>query len=464
MRGLSFVLLLLWQALPAQAAPRLAFEAQLEFVDERAQLRLDACSAESTEVLVWRADLGRPADLIRVQRSSEADVEWRGDRLLTRNWQAGECLQLLINLQAIAERDRWRLGYRADRFVRVALGAWLWRPEAIHADSTMRFAQPEGWAVSAPWPADDEGVRRLGSTPAHWPATVAWWRGKEQRIAIRGGELRLAVLPTMDAPPPQLDIWMRRTVDNLLTSAPRWPVGSTQVLLVPLPEVRSPVPWGQVTRGGAAAVHLFLGAAVSESERLADWTATHEFAHLLHPFMGDRGRWLAEGMASYYQNVARARSGELSAARAWDKLRAGFRRGEQATPEGAATLAGTSRQRRRGSTMRIYWSGAAFWLQTDLALRAKGSSLDQLLAQFAQRHLPSVALWSPDAFIAALARLSDDTAGLEPRFRRYQARQDFPDLAEIFADDAALDWPSDRLDPRLLSILRADQPGSASAP
>src|SRR5690606_27411875 len=138
----------------------------------------------------------------------------------------------------------------------------------------------------------------------------------------------------------------------------------------------------------------------------ADWTATHEFAHLLHPFLGDRGRWLSEGLASYYQNVLRARSGELSEEEAWEKLSQGFARGRAATSEQADPLEQVSWERQRGSTMRVYWSGAAYWLERDLALRRQGDTLDQVLARFAIGHLPAERRWNPEEFIAALENIA----------------------------------------------------------
>ncbi len=41
----------------------------------------------------------------------------------------------------------------------------------------------------------------------------------------------------------------------------------------------------------------------------ADWTATHEFSHLLLPRISWRQKWISEGFASYYQNVLMARAG-----------------------------------------------------------------------------------------------------------------------------------------------------------
>lgn len=48
------------------------------------------------------------------------------------------------------------------------------------------------------------------------------------------------------------------------------------------------------------------------SELSRDWTATHELSHMLLPYVASRDRWLSESLASYYQNVLRARDGRLA--------------------------------------------------------------------------------------------------------------------------------------------------------
>ncbi len=60
----------------------------------------------------------------------------------------------------------------------------------------------------------------------------------------------------------------------------------------------------------------------------------HELSHLLHPVIDGYDRWLSEGIASYYQNVLRARAGLRSAQWSWDALHAGFERGIRSTQRG----------------------------------------------------------------------------------------------------------------------------------
>jgi hypothetical protein len=358
-------------------------------------------------------------------RRSGAPLQQDGDRIEARDWLAGECLDLHIDVLAAGRADRYGLGYREGSFLRLSPLRWLWRPRQLDADSRLRLQLPPGWNASLPWAPQADGSYRLGATPGDWPAAAAFGRFTEHAVALPGGTLRLAHLP-LAASEADTRRWIDAVAGDLLHAYGRLPLADVQVLVVPLPGVRSPVPWGQVTRGGGSAVHLFIGAEAGQAGWRADWTATHEFAHLLHPFMGDAGRWLGEGLASYYQNVLRARSGALSADEALSRLRAGFDRGRRATPADAPPLAEVARTRQRGSTMRIYWAGAAFWLEADIALRRRGDSLDLVLARFADAHLPSERRWTPEAFMETLQQLAPE-GDWQQRFAAHAAARRFPD-------------------------------------
>ena len=55
---------------------------------------------------------------------------------------------------------------------------------------------------------------------------------------------------------------------------------------------------------------------------------------MLMPYISSRDRWLSEGLASYYQNVLRARDGRLTDTQAWQLLYEGFQRGKKNTNGG----------------------------------------------------------------------------------------------------------------------------------
>jgi predicted metalloprotease with PDZ domain len=81
--------------------------------------------------------------------------------------------------------------------------------------------------------------------------------------------------------------------------------------------------------------------------------------------------------------------------------------------------------------MRIYWAGAAYWLQADLALRRRGGSLDAVLARYARCCLDGNAQLSSLAFARVLDRI--DGHGLFERLHReYAAATHFPDLADSY--------------------------------
>lgn len=409
-------------SLPAAAKWR--FQAAL--TTEPAVLEVSACSSMAASRVVFRAARSADALLLSQRRSSGRPIERAAGRRTADDWQPDECLHSRIDLQAAAATDRYRLGGRADGYWRIDPRRWLWRPAQLDPRSRISVQLPDGWSASLPWRPLGDGLHELGGTPWDWPASSVFGRFTEQRIQRPGGVLRLAVVPVAERPPvAEVRGWIEAVADDLLQSHGRLPLADVQVLVLPLPGVRSAVPWGQVTRGGGTAIHLFAGLEAGPAGWRADWTATHEFAHLLHPYLGERGRWLGEGLASYYQNVLRARSGELSADAAWAKLEAGFERGRRATEAHDASLEEVAATRRRGSTMRVYWAGAAFWLESEIALRGQGSSLDTVLEAFARRHLPAARRWTPEQLAAALddiAPQGDWTA----RLQRYAQSHRFP--------------------------------------
>jgi hypothetical protein len=190
----------------------------------------------------------------------------------------------------------------------------------------------------------------------------------------------------------------------------------------------SPVPWGQTSRRGEVSIQLFVRADADFEQLRADWTAVHEFAHLAHPYLGERGRWLAEGLASYHQNLLRARAGMIAPDEAWRRLDAGFRRGE-AVGEGRPL---GELGRARGATMRVYWAGAAYWLDIDLALRRMhGTSLIAVLDRHAHCCLDGNAHVAPEAFVAELDRIAG-TELFRPRYLDYAAMRGFPALTDSY--------------------------------
>lgn len=401
-------------------------------IEDASRMGLAVCSDQAAPQVVFHAGSGDAPAPLELRRSGNGTLSRSGARIVAKDWQTGECLIAQIDVEATTRlTGRMRLPQGTPGLL-LDPRHWLWRPVAMDPESTIRFELPPGWKASVPWtPAADARLSyRLGPSESDWPSLTAFGPLIEHRLGYPGGVLRVALL----APWNEADVARVRPVaDALLQTYGRLPRSDAQVLIVPLPGRSDAAPWGQLQRGGGAAVHLFVGADAARNALIEDWTATHELAHLLHPHLGTRGRWLSEGLASYYQNVLRARVGVLTPEQAWSRIEQGFARGQAEQRSGGLTLEQTSR--RLGELrayMRAYWSGAAFWLEADLDLRAQGSSLDEVLAQQAACCLSTQVSLAAETYLAELDRIAGRDV-FATRYRRYAAATTFPDTEPLLA-------------------------------
>jgi hypothetical protein len=353
--------------------------------------------------------------------------------------QAGRpgCIDYHVDLEAIPS-DSWRHGsWRVPGAVLLDPGLFLWSPQDASAEIELRFQVPAGFDVSAPWERPGADPRfQVRNRFSGWGARVAIGRFSVEQLELPGGRLRVAILP---GDPParhdELRDWIDSGARALTTAYGRLPVPDAQVLVVPIGRGDEPVPWGEVMRGGGDAVHLFIDQRRPLEEFLADWVLVHELSHLLHPRIATPDHWLPEGIASYYQNVLRARSGQISAQAAWEELNAGFERGIRGTPPGRTLAEVSETMLRDRSFMRVYWSGAAIALLADVELRRRTGgeeSLDTALAGFADCCLPSDRSWRARELMQRLDALTGDTVFTE-LYRRYVDSDDFPDLRALYA-------------------------------
>jgi predicted metalloprotease with PDZ domain len=146
-----------------------------------------------------------------------------------------------------------------------------------------------------------------------------------------------------------------------------------------------------VNRYSPPEVTLVVNTKSSLKELKADWTIYHELSHLLIPYDAGDARWFSEGLASYYQNITQARVGMFDEQIMWQKLYDGFERGNKQQKYSHQPLSYVSDNiGQNRNYMRIYWSGALYWLKADVALReltkntASPYSLDLALKQLQQ--------------------------------------------------------------------------------
>ena len=237
----------------------------------------------------------------------------------------------------------------------------------------------------------------------------------------------------------KLERWVQESAGQVVLAYGRFPVPATRVVIVPSQGSRwdddSPVPFGRVTRSGGETVELYVDVDRPLAELSADWTATHEFSHLLLPRISWRQKWISEGFASYYQNVLMARAGRYTLDQAIELLEQGFDRGRGSRPELSMNEAAQEGVRR--ARYKIYWSGAAIALLADVGLRERSGgaeSLDVVLDRFQRCCLPSQRRWSGPELFAKFDSLIE-TPMFMPLYRQHADAAGFPDIESALQSD-----------------------------
>ncbi len=196
---------------------------------------------------------------------------------------------------------------------------------------------------------------------------------RQERIS-NGHYLNIASVNSMSKSL-EINRWLVDIAQSVQNYLGDFPSQQTQIILISKSgKKRGPVPWGDVSRGNGLGLLFVIAPSYNIEEFYADWTASHEFSHLLLPKIHYDDIWLSEGLASYLQNVIMAQAGQFSKEEAWLRIYKGFERGKKGADKiKNEPLSLTSSHRkgggRSGRTMRIYWSGALYFLKADIALR-----------------------------------------------------------------------------------------------
>jgi len=352
----------------------------------------------------------------------------------------GDCLRYSYPLSELAGRKSPPV---APGVMLSSPDEWLWIPEETSAlPIRIEFALPEAMNVSVPWTPVAPGVFELPSSPGSSAAASVFGAFHTLDVPVGGTRLRVAAV---DGPQLRLDTgvvreWLATAAADVAGVGGVFPSPDVQVIVQPVrSRGASPVPFGYVIRDGGEAVRFFVDPGRSLDELRQDWTATHEFSHLLLPYVTSTEKWVSEGFASYYQNVLLARRGAYSEQEAWDRFHRSFVNAAQVRDP--PPLDELHRRNFWDVRMLLYWSGAVLALRADVALRDTGEpraagelgSLDAVLGRLAACCLPSSRVWRADELFAKL----DELAGSDvfvPLFEAQMQTNGFPDLRALYAD------------------------------
>lgn len=153
--------------------------------------------------------------------------------------------------------------------------------------------------------------------------------------------------------------WLETSAKAVSVYYGRFPVASTRLLIVPAPGrgVLKGTSFGY--RG--AAIRLVIGSDTTTDELRHDWISVHEMTHLALPDLPDAHLWLAEGIATYVEPIARVEAGDLTAKKIWGDMVRDMPKGMPERGDSGLDFTPT--------WGRTYWGGAMFCLMADVEIR-----------------------------------------------------------------------------------------------
>jgi hypothetical protein len=207
----------------------------------------------------------------------------------------------------------------------------------------------------------------------------------------------------------------------------RFPVDRTTLFVVPA-KGEDEVVFGKVLSLAGASVVLVVGDKMQAAARHHDWVLVHELFHLGFPTFRGEGRWLGEGLATYYEPVLRARAG-------WTTEPDVYRQFARNMPRGIPARGSSAGLAQRDDLDSIYWGGALFCFAADVKIREETRgrhSLDDVIRAALARGGDATKVWT----VAEVVRLGDEVTGttvLSTMYDRYAARGERIDLDGLFS-------------------------------
>lgn len=183
---------------------------------------------------------------------------------------------------------------------------------------------------------------------------------------------------------------------------------------------------GRTTREEGLKIHVGVGRAATPELLANDWVLVHEMVHLALPEVGRRHNWLAEGLATYVEGIARAQAGNRAVADVWAEDRRSMPLGLPRPGEGGMDETPT--------WARTYWGGALYCLEADVTIReATGNRLG--LQTALRAILEQTGGYAAERDIAEVLRIGDAATGtrvLEDLYDREKATPLETDLESLW--------------------------------
>lgn len=316
--------------------------------------------------------------------------------------------------------------------------AWLAHPSPkTDVPVTVRVRTPNALQFLSGMHANDESGRSFGfrSYDLDEGSFTAFGPIRHYRVDVKGkseqapARVDVAILGKgqYGMADEEIKEWVEDAAQVVSPLFGRFPVDRTTLFLVPA-KGEEEVVFGKVLSLAGASVVLVVGDKMQAAARHHDWVLVHELFHLGFPTFRGEGRWLGEGLATYYEPILRARAG-------WTTEPEVYRQFARNMPRGMPARGAASGLAHRDDLDSIYWGGALFCFAADVKIRqeTRGKhSLDDVMRAALARGGDATKVWT----VAEVVALGDQVTGtnvLSAMYDRYAARGERIDLEGLLA-------------------------------
>lgn len=224
--------------------------------------------------------------------------------------------------------------------------------------------------------------------------------------------------------------WIEQSIDIVEDSLTEVPIVNYKFEIFNKRYAREPVPWAEVVRERQIIIKLHVNRNATANDFKKDWTLYHELSHLYLPYLDYPSFWINEGFATYMQYIAMLKSNVINQSEYIKRVKNGFKRGATKNIEVAGKLSEvTADMWRKRAFRRVYWSGAAFFIELDNALIENGSNLAAIISKYSRCCLTDEAEGAE--LMQTFDKLSKSTLFSET-YKRYQHRTNFPNIPDQY--------------------------------
>jgi hypothetical protein len=194
----------------------------------------------------------------------------------------------------------------------------------------------------------------------------AFGKLEQRELAIGDAKLEVSKLDgTLTQSFDEVNAWIATSANAVRDFYGVFPVPRASITVLPVPE-RDGVVFGKVLPESAPGIALLLGQHATRKTLYSDWILVHELFHLGFPSFFGEGKWLDEGLATYYEPIIRVRAGLYTEEQLWQEVAEAMPQGLPAFSEHGLETADDFRG--------IYWGGAMACLVADVEARKRDAS------------------------------------------------------------------------------------------